>query len=38
MLVEICFVDTQSDVDKYNSIGAEAIADGIDIALCIVLL
>lgn len=28
-LIEICFVDTQSDVDKYNSIGAEAIADAI---------
>ncbi|NOW03246.1 N-acetylmuramoyl-L-alanine amidase [Clostridium beijerinckii] len=29
MLIEICFCDTQSDVDKYNSIGAEAIANAI---------
>lgn len=29
MLIEVCFVDTQSDVDKYNSIGAEAIANAI---------
>lgn len=26
MLIEICFVDSKSDVDKYNSIGALAIA------------
>lgn len=26
MLIEICFVDSQSDVDKYNNIGALAIA------------
>lgn len=29
MLIEICFCDTQSDVDKYNSIGSEAIANAI---------
>ena len=29
MLIEICFIDTQSDVDLYNSIGAESIADAI---------
>ncbi|NRT78104.1 N-acetylmuramoyl-L-alanine amidase [Clostridium beijerinckii] len=29
MLIEICFCDTQSDVDKYNSVGAEAIANAI---------
>lgn len=29
MLIEVCFCDTQSDVDKYNSIGAEAIANEI---------
>lgn len=29
MLVEICFCDTQSDVDKYNSVGSEAIANAI---------
>lgn len=29
MLIEVCFTDTQSDVDKYNSIGAEAIANAI---------
>jgi len=29
MLIEVCFVDTQSDVDKYNSIGSEAIANAI---------
>jgi N-acetylmuramoyl-L-alanine amidase len=30
MLVEVCFVDTKSDVDLYQSVGANAIAD----ALC----
>lgn len=29
MLIEICFCDTQSDVDKYNSISSEAIANAI---------
>ena len=29
MLIEVCFVDTQSDVDLYNSLGAEKIADAI---------
>lgn len=29
MLIEICFIDTKSDVDLYNSLGAEKIADGI---------
>jgi len=29
MLIEVCFVDTQSDVDLYNSIGAESIANAI---------
>ena len=29
MLIEICFVDTQSDVNLYRSIGAEKIADAI---------
>jgi len=29
MLIEICFVDTQSDVDLYNSIGVENIANAI---------
>lgn len=29
MLIEVCFVDTQSDVDLYNSIGAEGIANAI---------
>lgn len=28
-LIEVCFVDTQSDVDLYNSLGAETIADAI---------
>lgn len=29
MLIEVCFVDTKSDVDLYNSIGAEQIAGAI---------
>lgn len=29
MLIEVCFVDTQSDVDIYNSLGAEKIANSI---------
>ena len=29
MLIEICFVDTKTDVDLYNSIGADRIADEI---------
>ena len=29
MLIEVCFVDTQSDVDLYNSIGVEKIANAI---------
>ena len=29
MLIEVCFVDTQSDVDIYNSLGAEKIANAI---------
>lgn len=29
MLIEICFVDTKSDVEKYNSIGPNTIADSI---------
>ncbi len=29
MLIEICFIDTQSDIDLYNSIGAKNIADAI---------
>lgn len=29
ILIEICFIDTKSDVDLYNSLGAEKIADGI---------
>jgi len=29
MLIEICFVDTQSDVDLYHSLGANRIADAI---------
>ena len=29
MLIEVCFVDTKSDVDLYNSIGAEKIANAI---------
>lgn len=29
MLIEICFCDTQSDIDKYNSVGSEAIANAI---------
>ena len=29
MLIEICFVDTQSDVDLYNKLGTGAIADAI---------
>jgi N-acetylmuramoyl-L-alanine amidase len=33
MLVEVCFVDTQSDVNKYNTLGAEAIANAIVMGL-----
>lgn len=33
MLIEVCFVDTQSDVDKYNSLGADKIADAIVLGL-----
>lgn len=29
MLIEVCFVDTQSDVDLYNNLGAEKIANAI---------
>lgn len=29
MLIEVCFIDTQSDVDKYKKIGSNAIADAI---------
>ena len=29
MLIEVCFVDTKSDVDLYNSIGAEKVANAI---------
>ena len=29
MLIEVCFVDTQLDVDLYNSLGAEKIANAI---------
>ncbi len=29
MLIEICFIDTQSDIDLYNSIGVQNIADAI---------
>lgn len=29
MLIEVCFVDTQSDVELYNSIGVESIANAI---------
>lgn len=29
MLIEVCFVDTQSDVDLYNSIGIETLANAI---------
>ena len=29
MLIEVCFVDNKSDVDKYKNIGAEAIAEAI---------
>lgn len=29
MLVEVCFVDTKSDADLYNRVGADAIADAI---------
>ncbi|MBN1050309.1 N-acetylmuramoyl-L-alanine amidase [Clostridium botulinum] len=29
MLIEICFIDTPSDIDLYNSIGVENIADAI---------
>ena len=29
MLIEVCFVDTQSDVNKYRNVGAEKIADAI---------
>ena len=29
MLIEICFIDTQSDVDLYKSVGNEKIADSI---------
>lgn len=29
MLIEVCFVDTQSDVNLYNSIGSEKIANAI---------
>ena len=29
MLIEICFIDTQSDVDLYKSVGNEKIADAI---------
>ena len=29
MLIEICFVDTKNDVDLYNSLGVEKIADAI---------
>lgn len=29
MLIEICFVDTKSDVDLYNSIGADKVANAI---------
>jgi len=29
ILVEVCFVDTQADADKYNSLGAEKIANAI---------
>ena len=28
-LIEVCFVDSQSDVDLYNSLGAEVISDAI---------
>ena len=33
MLIEVCFVDTQSDVDLYKSIGADAIAASIEKAI-----
>lgn len=33
MLVEVCFVDTKSDVDLYNSVGADAIAKAIGDAI-----
>ena len=29
MLIEVCFVDTQSDVNKYRNVGSERIADAI---------
>ena len=29
MLIEVCFVDTQSDVDLYNKVGVDAIAQAI---------
>lgn len=29
MLIEVCFIDTKSDVDLYNSLGSEKIADAI---------
>ena len=29
MLVEVCFIDTQSDINLYNKLGAERIADAI---------
>ncbi len=33
MLVEVCFVDTRSDVDLYNNLGAERIAQAIGDAI-----
>ncbi len=33
MLIEVCFVDTQADVDLYKSLGAERIAQAICTAI-----
>ena len=33
MLIEVCFVDTKSDADLYNEVGADRIAEAISDAI-----
>lgn len=33
MLIEVCFVDTESDADLYNEVGADRIAEAISDAI-----
>lgn len=33
MLIEVCFVDTESDADLYNKVGADRIAEAISDAI-----